>query len=155
MAAITSAVVAGAGALMSMEGARAEASAASFAGRMNADEAARQAKLAEEKAIEDEKQFRLSFRRDVASNEASISVSGIKLEGSPMEVLRDNAAMAEEDAQRIRRGGDRQRDSFRRQATGFRFGAQSAKRAGRTAVAGEALGGAGRILDSGAFDAGD
>lgn len=150
MAAIAAAVTAGAGALMSMEGARAEASAESFAARMNADEASRNAKLAEERAIEDEKQFRLSFRRDQAADVAAVSASGVKLEGSPLEVLRENAAAAEQDAQRIRRSGDRQRDSFRRQASGFRFGAQSIERAGRSAQAGAVLGGAANILKSGA-----
>jgi hypothetical protein len=74
--------------------------------------------------------FRLSFNRDQGANVAAIGASGIKMEGSPLEVLRDNAANAESDALRIRKGGEIEAESFRRQARNLRQGGRAARQAG-------------------------
>jgi hypothetical protein len=142
MAAVTTAVVAGAGVLMSAYGMQQQAKAAKKAGKLNAEDAIENARLAEERAQEDERQFRLSFRRDTARNVVAIGASGIKQEGSPLEVLADNATSAERDAQNIRRGGEIQRDSYLRQAKGFRQGANSAAAAAQVQGAASILKGA-------------
>ncbi len=120
MAAVTTAVVAGAGVLMAYYGSQQQAQAQKRAGRLNAQDAEENARLAQERAAEDERQFKVSFRRDTGSNLAAIGASGVKREGSPLEVLQDNAASAERDVINIRRGGEAQRDSYLRQANIYR-----------------------------------
>lgn len=149
MAAITSAVIAGAGLLMAYEGNRQEKNAKVRAGKMNAADALRNARIAREQALQDEKMFRLSFRRDQAANVTSIAASGVKLEGSPLEVLQNNAALAEGDALRIRQGGDINVESYRRQARNFRAGGAAAGRAGEIQGAAILLQGAGSVYNTG------
>jgi len=149
VAAITTAVVAVGGAAMSFEGQRQAGKANKRAGELNAWEAGKQAQFARQQAQEDEKQFRLSFRRDQSSNVAAIGASGIKQEGSPLEVLRDNTASAETDAINIRRGGERSRSSFLRQASAFREGARASGRASAFSSAGSLLSGASNIVSTG------
>ncbi len=142
MAAVTTAVVAGASVLMSYYGSQQQAKAQREAGRLNAQDAEANAALAEQRAAEDERQFRVSFQRDQGSNVAAIGASGVKREGSPLEVLQDNAASAERDAINIRRGGDQQRDSYLRQANIFRSGAAAASNATQITGAANLLSGA-------------
>ncbi len=149
MAAITTAVVAGAGVLMSFYGSQQQAKAAKRAGKLNAQDAEENARLAQEKAFEDERQFRLSFRRDTGSNISAIGASGIKQEGSPLEVLRDNSAMAEQDAINIRRGGEIQRASYLRQARAFRQGGSAAASAAQIGGAANLLSGAASTYGTG------
>lgn len=149
MAAITTAVVAGAGALMSFHGQQQQAKAAKRASKLNAQDAEENARLAQERAQEDERQFRLSFRRDQASNVAAVSASGVKLEGSPLEVLRDNAISAEQDAINIRRGGEITRESYQRQARAFRQGARDTSRAANIQGAASLLSGASNTYSTG------
>lgn len=141
-AATAAAIIAGVGAAVSFYGAQEEARAAQRAARLNAQSAERNAMLAREKAAEDEKMFRLSFRREQESNIAQIAASGVKLEGSPMEVLRDNAAQAEGDALRIRKYGEIERESYLRQAHAFRVGGKNAQTAGQIGGAAALIGGA-------------
>ena len=149
MAAVTTAVVAGAGVLMSYYGQQEQAKAARKAGKLNAADAMENAQLALERSKEDERVFRLSFKRDQARNIAAIGASGIKLEGSPLEVLQDNAAMAEGDAINIRRGGEQQRDSYLRQANMFRQGANATARAAQIQGAATLLSGATSVAQTG------
>jgi len=156
MAAITTAVIAGAGALMSFHGQQQAAKAGKNAAKLNAKESELQAEQARQQAKEDEQAFRLSFRRDQGRNRVAIGASGVKMEGSPLEVLQDNAAMAEQDAINIRRGGERQRSTFLRQASAFRQSGRATARAGRTQGAASLLSGAADTFitgkKSGAFD---
>lgn len=112
MAAVTSAVIGGVSLIGNIAGSQMQADAAMQAGRFNAQMAEENARLAKEKAIEDERRFRTIVRQQYGSNVASISKSGIRLEGSAMEVLRENSRVAEEDAMNIRRGGDIERARF-------------------------------------------
>lgn len=120
MAAITTAVVAGAGTLLTVYGMQQQKKANQRAADLNAEDAERNAGLVEQQAAEDERQFRLSFRRDEARNIAAIGASGIKMEGSPLEVLQDNVSGAERDAQNIRAGGAQAREGYIRQARMYR-----------------------------------
>jgi hypothetical protein len=142
MAAVTTAIVAGTGVLMSFYGMQQQGKAAKRAGKLNAQDAEENARLAMERAKEDERQFRLTFRRDQASNVAAIGASGVRREGSPLEVLQDNAASAENDAINIRRGGEQQRASYLRQASQFRSGARAAANAANIQGAATLLSGA-------------
>lgn len=128
MAAITTAAVVGAGALLSFYGSMEQAKAAKRAGQLNAKDAEENARLAMERAAEDERAFRLSFKRDQGRNVAAVGASGVRMEGSPLEVLQDNVAMAEHDAINIRKGGYQQRDSYLRQAQMSREGGRAAER---------------------------
>jgi hypothetical protein len=145
MAAITTAVVATAGVGLSYYGQMQQAKAARRAGELNAQDAEENARLSAQRAAEDERIFRLSFKRDQSRNMAAIGASGIKLEGSPLEVLQDNASMAETDALNIRRGGEQQRASYMRQAQGYREGAEASARASEIQGAATLLSGAASV----------
>lgn len=142
-------VVAGAGVLMSYHGQQEQAKAARKAGKLNAADAMENARLAKERALEDERMFRLSFRRDTGRNVAAIGASGVKMEGSPLEVLQDNASSAERDALNIRAGGDQQRDSYLRQAQMYRDGASATARAAQVQGAATLLAGASNTYGTG------
>lgn len=149
MAAITTAAVVGAGVLMTYYGMQEQGKAAKRAGELNAADAEENARLAHLRAIEDERQFRLSFQRDQGRNVAAIGASGVKQEGSPLEVLRDNASMAESDAQNIRAGGAQARASYLRQADMYRQGGASAERGAQIMGAATLLKGAGDTYTAG------
>jgi hypothetical protein len=149
MAAITAAVVVGAGTLLTVYGQQEQKRAAKRAGELNARDAEENARLAQQQAEEDARQFRLSFRRDNAKNIAAIGASGIKNEGSPLEVLQDNASMAESDYQKIKAGGMQQRDAYLRQSQMYREGGAAAGRAADIASAASLLQGAGNTYTAG------
>ncbi len=149
MAAITTAVVAGLGVAMSYYGQQEQAKAARRAGQLNAQDAEENARLAHERALEDERQFRVSFQRDQSRNVAAIGASGVRQEGSPLEVLKDNASAAEHDALNIRAGGEQQRQSYLRQAQGYREGAAATGRAAGYMGAATLLSGAANTYETG------
>lgn len=149
MAAITTAVVAGAGTLLSVYGMQQQKKAQQRAADLNAQESERNAELSAQQASEDARQFRLSFRRDEARNIAAIGASGIRMEGSPLEVLQDNAAGAERDYQNIKAGGEQQRASYLRQANMYREGGRAAGEAGDIASAAALLSGASKTYTTG------
>ncbi|MCA9339374.1 MAG: hypothetical protein KDA17_00510 [Candidatus Saccharibacteria bacterium] len=128
MAAVTTSLLA-AGTVAQLYGQQQQAKAAKKAANQNAENAYLNAQQAHERALEDERQFRVSFRRDTGANIAAIGRSGVKQEGSPLEVLRDNSANAERDAINIRKGGEAERRSYLRQAGGFRSEARGISRA--------------------------
>lgn len=150
MAAVTTAAVVGAGVLLSFYGQQEQAKAAKRAGDLNAADAEENARLARLRAIEDEKQFRISFRRDQGRNVAAVGASGVRQEGSPLEVLQDNAAMAEHDAQNILALGRQQQASYLRQAQMYREGGAAAQRTGQIMGAATLLKGAGDVYSTGA-----
>lgn len=149
MAAITTAAVVGAGVLMSFYGQMEAGKAAARAGELNAHEAEENARLSRERAIEDERAFRTSFRRDEGRNVAAIGASGVKQEGSPIEVLQDNAASMEHDALNIRKFGAQTAAAYQRQANMFRETGAAGERAGNIAGAATLLRGAGDTYTTG------
>lgn len=149
MAAVTTSAIAGVGVLMSAYGAQQQAKAARRASKLNAEESEENARLTAERAIEDERQFRLSFRRDQAKNKVAIAASGVRLEGSPLEVLQDNASAAEADAQNIRRGAAITKDMYTRQARAYREGGAAASQAGNINSAATLLQGAAQTYTTG------
>ena len=149
MAAITTAVVAGAGALMTFYGQQQAGKANKKAAKLNAQDAEINANLAIQKAAEDERQFRLSFKRDQGRNVAAIGASGVKQEGSPLEVLQDNNQMAENDAINIRRGGEQAREGYLRQANMYRKSGKAAGQAANISSAATLLNSAGSTYQTG------
>ena len=149
MAAVTSAVVVGAGTLLTVYGQQEQKKAAQRAGELNSQNAEQNAMLAAKQAAEDARQFRLSFRRDNARNVAQIAASGIKMEGSPLEVLQDNASTMERDYQNIKAGGEQQREAYMRQSRMFREGGEAAGRAADIGSAAALLQGAGNTYGAG------
>jgi len=143
MAAVTAVAVAGAGALMSSYSMAAQGNSEEISANYNAMVNEQNARRAMEQAREDEKQFRLSVRREQGANIAAISASGIILEGSPIEVLRDNARKASEDAIQIRMGGISQRDTHLQEAQFSRNSGASRQRAANIGAAASFLQGAG------------
>lgn len=146
MAAVTSVVVAGVGLAMTAYGAAAQGNAARISANYNAMVNERNADLAREKAREDEKQFRVSIRKEQGSNIARLGASGVQTTGSPLEVLRENSRNAEQDAIRIRMGGEYQREQFLTEARFNRSSGQSAARAANLGATAQVLYGSGDVL---------
>ncbi|WP_282609471.1 hypothetical protein [Pelagibius sp. Alg239-R121] len=114
------------GALGAIQGARASAAASEF----NAKIADNNAIIAEQNAAADEKRQRRSASRQTAGSRAAIAAAGVTLEGSPLEVLEDQALEAELDALNLRYGGRLQATNFRSQAQLDRSAARNAKTQG-------------------------
>lgn len=132
----------GVGTLLQYNAQKAASRSEAMASRLNAEEAERNAVLAKQRAEEDQRVFRASFRRDQAYNIASVGASGVKLEGSPLEVLRDNVTKMEEDALNITRRGQIEKESYLRQAGAYRLGAKFASQAGNLRAGASLLSGA-------------
>lgn len=111
-------------------GAIQEARASSAASEFNAKIADNNAIIAEQNAAADEGGQRRSASRQAASSRAAIAAAGVTLEGSPLEVLEDQALEAELDALNIRYGGRLQAGNYRSQAQLDRSAARSAKTQG-------------------------
>jgi hypothetical protein len=149
MAAVTTAVVAGAGILLSVHAQQEAKKANQKAADMNAADSERNAELARLQGEEDARQFRLSFRRDQARNIAQVGASGVKMEGSPLEVLQDNVISAERDYQNIKAGGAQQRESYLRQAGMYRQGGKAMGEAADIGTAATVLNGAAQVYGTG------
>ena len=136
------ALLSGAGAIASYAAANESAEAELRAGEINAKNSEQNAALALEQARDEERQFRRQFRREVGSNTAAVGASGVRMEGSAAEVMRDNAQRAAEDAIRIRRGGRAKHNAFMREADATRRGAADRSRAAKIGGIAKLLGGA-------------
>lgn len=120
----------GAGTLLNFQAQKAQGEAQKQAAYFNAQENERYAKDVLIQASKDQKQLRANFRRDEASNLASVGSAGIQFSGSALDVLRDNARMMEADVDRIQDNAEREAAAARRGATQMRRSGRSAKRAG-------------------------
>lgn len=132
MGAVTSVVVAAVGAAASIHGQQQQAKQAKAAANYNAMVAEKNAKLSVAKAADEERRFRILRRKEAGSNKAALSASGVKLEGSPLEVLRSNARNAEADAINIRKYGAQTASALREEAAFQRRSGRSASRAADT-----------------------
>ena len=130
---------------LEFEGAGQEADATKRALGLNSLESERMAQETQKKTFEDERQFRISVMRDRERNVAAIGASGIRMEGSALEVLRDNASMAEKDIINMRDSGRSKRDAFLKEASNFREAGRSASRAGFINQASAVVKGAGQV----------
>lgn len=129
------------GALGAVQEARASANASEF----NARIADNNAIIAEQNAAADERKQRRVASREMASSRARIGAAGVALEGSPLEVLEDQALEAELDALNIRYGGRLQASNFRSQAQLDRSRARNARTHGFISAGTSLLNGAAKF----------
>ena len=109
------------GGLIGAYGQLQQGQAAKQAGEYNAAIAEQNAELTLKQAASDERQHRMMFKRQLGDMRASIGASGVSLEGSPLEVLEDSVAQAEQDALNIRLAGQQKAWAFRSEAKLQRF----------------------------------
>lgn len=126
-------------------GAIQEARASSAASEFNAKIADNNAIIAEQNAVADENKQRRSAGRQAASSRAAIGAAGVTLEGSPLDVLEDQALEAELDALNIRYGGRLQATNYRSQAQLDRSAARNAKTQGFLSAGSTLLQGVGKF----------
>jgi hypothetical protein len=116
-------------------GAQAEAEAAKNAAKFNA-------RLATQEAAEKTARLRKIARREAAENVTRVAKSGVRLEGSPLEVLAANAANVEREAELIAR------ENFIKQISA-QAQAKSARMAAKLAVAGSVVNTIGTVASLG------
>lgn len=138
--------LAAAGAGLQVLGIVSQGNAAQAAARSNAVNARRDAELARQQAIEDEKAFRNAVLREAGLNIAAIGASGLQMTGSALDALADNARQAEQDALRIRMGAEIEAVRFSRQIRAERLAGGEAGRAASLLAAGTAFRGGAELF---------
>lgn len=118
----------------SMQQARAGSNAARFNEQVNLQNAA----IARNNAAENANRSRLETRRRLGAIRAAAGANNVGLEGSPLDILEDQAATGELDALTIQHEGEIEARGFDNSATLNRSRAKNARRAGFTS-AGSAL----------------
>ncbi len=126
-------------------GAIQEARASSAASEFNAKIADNNAIVSEQNAAAEEKRQRRMAGRQAANSRVAIAASGVRLEGSPLDVLEDQALEAELDALNLRYGGQLQASNYRSQAQLERSAARSARTQGFLSAGTSLLDGAGKF----------
>jgi len=91
----------------------------SMAAKSQAKQADLNAKLAKREGYREEARIRSVGRREASENVTRVAKSGVRLEGSPMEVLSENAAKVEAQALRARQAGLLAEALFKQQEQGF------------------------------------
>lgn len=86
------------------------------AAEASAQESERNAFLVEQQTAEAERRFRISSERALGKGRAARGASGVTLSGSALDVIAENASIAEMDAITIRQQGEAQAEALRRQA---------------------------------------
>lgn len=130
---------AGGGGLLSAYGQLLEGYAEESAQNANAQIAEENAQLSLEKAVEDERRLRVLGNKSLADIRTGYAASGITMEGSPLEVLRDSAANVERDALTIRHVGENTARAYRNEAELSRVSGRSARRLGEFGAAATTL----------------
>lgn len=113
-------------------------------GRFAAEVARANAQAARQQAAAEEIRVRRERVRRIGATRAAFGAAGVTLEGSPLDVLAEQALEAEEDALLVRFGG-------RVRARQFGLEATLAQQAGTAGLFGGLAGGLGTILTSGIF----
>lgn len=138
----TSIIGAGVQAMGAMAQANAQASAAEY----NAKVAERNATIAKQNAVQEEATKRRETRKVLGSQAAAVGASGLAMQGSPLDVLGETAAMGELDALTIRYNGDNNTESYRQDAQLERMKAKNARTAGAIGAASALIGGVGSTI---------
>lgn len=120
--------------------------AAGRAADFNARVAEQNAELERWRSARDERLFRRDARRLQGKQRAAIAKSGVTTAGSPLEVLAETAAQAEEEALAIRFGGNVAHDRAKAQASLHRFEGRQRRLAGALGAGSSLLTGAARAL---------
>lgn len=149
IAAIAGVAMSAMGTAVAAKGAAQQGKAARQAAEFNAAVQRNQAIAAQQKADFDAKRKREETERLLSLQNARFLKGGVRLAGTPLLVLTDQAAQGEMDAQAIIYGGKIQAAGYRDQATLSIMGGISAEAAGRIKATGTLLTGAGSTLYSG------
>ena len=108
------------------------------AAKAQAQQADFNAKLAKRAGFDEEARVRSIGRREASENVTRVAKSGVRLEGSPLEVLSENASKVEAQALRARQAGLLAEAMFKQQEQGF-------QQASTMALVGGLLGGASSV----------
>ena len=136
---ITGAAVAATGSIVQ---GRAQRKAAEY----NANIAEKNARIELERTAEEEKRFRVLARKEIGQIRANYAASGVRMEGSALDVLHDSAANAEADAISIRTEGRRRAQAYREGATLDRMQGRAGERAGYFGAASALLDGGSKAI---------
>jgi hypothetical protein len=116
------------------------------AAEFNAQVQEQNASAAKEKAAYDEQQQRYKARLLISTQIARYSASGADIsEGTPLDVVAEQAFQSEKDSIAIRYGGDVAGSRYLSAASGERFQGQNAATAGQISAVGSILQGAGSM----------
>lgn len=105
------------------------------AAQLNAQVAGQNAALAIQQAAQDERALRVQGRKFLGDMRASYGASGVTMEGSPLEVMKESAAAIELDALNIKYEGETRALGFRNDARLERYRGEYAAAAGRLGAA--------------------
>ena len=136
-------IVAGVGGLVSAFGSNQAGQAAQDEANFNASIKKQQARITLDQAAEDERRLRVQAGKVIGGIKTSIGASGVKNEGSALDVLQESMANAELDALTTRHQGQLK-------AWALQVGAQGDEMAGRNARTASAFNTAGALLSGGA-----
>lgn len=131
-----------AGTAFSVVGALSQASAQSAAAKTNAEVARQNAIAATDQAAAEEARQRRIARQVQGAGRAAIGASGVSLEGSPLDILEQNAINEELDALNIRYRGQLASRGYGVEANQYSMEARTAKTTGYMSAAGKLLTGA-------------
>lgn len=131
-----------AGTAFSVVGALNKASAESSAAKTNAEVSRQNAVAASEQAAAEEARQRRIARQVQGAGRAAVGASGVSLEGSPLDILEQNAINEELDALNIRYRGQLAARSANIEADQYSLSARTAKTSGYLSAAGKLLSGA-------------
>lgn len=123
------AILAAAGGVLGAYGSLQEGQAAETAGKYNAKVARRNAYLVRQQAEAEAKQVIFTGRKVSGEMRAQYGASGVKMEGSPMDVLEESARLAEQDALNVRYQGELQAKAYEDEANMELYKGSIAKKA--------------------------
>jgi hypothetical protein len=146
----TAAATAGAGAVMSYQGQKAQAESESAIAEYNANIAEGEAKEAEQSAVYESMQNRRKTRQILASQKAAIGQTGAVISGSPLLALADTEKQLELDNVMAARNSVLGTNRFRQQSSLFNYQSKAVKKYGNAQATGSLLAGAGQAAGYGA-----
>lgn len=132
-------VVMVAGAAMSAIGQLQQAQTAKAVGRYNQQLGERSAGIARGQTAAEITRQQRHARRVQGAARAAAGASGVTMEGSPLDVLEDNATQAELDTLTLKYRGELRAQGYEQAGSMERFKGDSSARAGRMAAAGTLL----------------
>lgn len=117
------------------------------ASALQAQQAEENAAISLQQAAEDERIFRVGARKQLGSMRANAAASGFQIAGSIEHSISESTAMAEEDALRIRYGGELRAKGYKDEAQNARRRGEAYSTGSKLSAAGYLLGGAGKMTD--------
>lgn len=139
------------GTAVSAMGAMAQANAAAAAANYNAEIAERNAQAARISAASEAAAVKRKTDRQLGTARAAIGASGVTVEGTPLDVLAETAALGETDRQMVLWKGENQAVGYESEAELNRMQASSARTAGMFGAASSLLTGFGRAASGGGY----